>query len=72
MLIISVLSAGFCFGASALVIYDGDFGYEVNTSKREATLVRYSGNGGTGAETVCRRGVSARGCSAMGVPLTVK
>ena len=31
-----------------------------------------SGNGGTGAETVCRRGVSARGCSAMGVPLTVK
>lgn len=47
MLIISVLSAGFCFGASALVIYDGDFGYEVNTSKREATLVRYSGNGGT-------------------------
>lgn len=46
-LIVSVLLAGFSFSASALVIYDGDFGYEVNVSKREATLVGYIGSGGT-------------------------
>ena len=46
-LIISVLLAGFCFSASALVIYDGDFGFEVNVSKREATLVSFNGSGGT-------------------------
>ena len=46
-LVISVLSVGFCFSVSALVIYDGDFGFEVNTSKRQATLVRYNGSGDT-------------------------
>ena len=45
-IIISLLTAGFCFRASALVIYDGDFGYQLNTSKHEATLVGYSGSGG--------------------------
>lgn len=46
-LIVSVFAASVCFGASAMVIYDGEFGYEVNASKHEATLVRYNGNGGT-------------------------
>lgn len=44
-LILSMLTAGFCFPASALVIHEGDFGFEVNTSAREAKLVSYSGNG---------------------------
>ena len=43
-LVFSILTAFFCFRASAMVIYDGDFGYEVNTSKQEARLVRYNGN----------------------------
>lgn len=43
-LILSVLSASICINASALVIYDGDFGFEVNTSKRQATLVKYKGS----------------------------
>lgn len=46
-LIISALTASACFKASAMVIYDGDFGYEVNASKHEARLVRYNGSGGT-------------------------
>ena len=45
-LIISILTTLFCFHVSAMVIYDGDFGYEVNASKHEARLVRYNGNGG--------------------------
>ena len=45
-LIISLLTTGFCVSVSALVIYDGDFGFEVNASKGEAKLVRYNGNGG--------------------------
>lgn len=48
ILIISVLAVCLCVKASALVIYDGDFGFEVNASKREAVLVKYTGN----AETV--------------------
>ena len=47
ILIVSILTALFCFQASAMVIYDGDFGYEVNVSKHDARLVRYNGNGGT-------------------------
>lgn len=43
-LLISVLLTGFCFNASALVIYEDDFGFTVNTAKREATLVSYTGN----------------------------
>ena len=45
-MIISLLTTGFCVSVSALVIYDGDFGFEVNASKGEAKLVRYNGNGG--------------------------
>lgn len=46
ILIISLLSVSFCFTASALVIYEGDFGFEVNTSTHEAALVAYTGDGG--------------------------
>ena len=46
-LIVSLLTAGVCFQASALVIYDGEFGFEVNAAKHEAKLVKYKGNGGT-------------------------
>ena len=46
-LIISVLTASFCFRASGMVIYEGDFGFEVNTSAHEARLVRYNGNSST-------------------------
>ena len=42
-LIVSLLTAGVCFQASALVIYDGDFGFEVNAAKHEAKLVKYKG-----------------------------
>lgn len=45
-LILSLLAACFCLHASAMVIYDGDFGFEVNASKNEAKLVKYIGNGG--------------------------
>ena len=45
-LIVSLLTAAVCFRVSAMVIYDGDFGYEVNASAHEARLVRYNGNGG--------------------------
>ena len=45
-LILSLLAACFCLHASAMVIYDGDFGFEVNASKNEARLVKYIGNGG--------------------------
>ena len=45
-LLFSVLTVCFCFRASALVIYDGDFGFEVNATKHEARLVKYNGNGG--------------------------
>lgn len=45
-LIISFVITGFCISASALVIFEGDFGFEVNTSKHEAKLVSYSGTGG--------------------------
>ena len=49
-LVFSLLAACLCFHASAMVIYDGDFGFEVNASKGEAKLeaklVRYNGNGG--------------------------
>lgn len=44
--IAAVLTAGFCVSASALVIYDGDFGYEINASGHEARLVKYNGQGG--------------------------
>lgn len=44
--VFSLLAACLCFHASAMVIYDGDFGFEVNASKGEAKLVRYNGNGG--------------------------
>ncbi|MED9970560.1 MAG: leucine-rich repeat protein [Ruminococcus sp.] len=46
-LIVSILSAAFCFNASALVIYDGGFGFEINASKHTATLVGYSGDSET-------------------------
>ena len=44
-LILSLLTSAVCFSASALVIHEGDFGFEVNTTKHEATLVSYSGTG---------------------------
>ena len=44
MLIFSALAACVCLHASAAVIYDGDFGFEVNPSKNEAKLVRYHGD----------------------------
>ena len=47
MILFAIFTACFGFRASALVIFDGDFGYEVNASKHEATLVRYNGSGGT-------------------------
>ena len=47
VLILSLLTVTVCINASALVINDGDFGYELNTSKHEATLVSYNGIGGT-------------------------
>ena len=47
VLILSFLTVTVCTNASALVINDGDFGYELNTSKHEATLVSYNGIGGT-------------------------
>lgn len=43
-LIISILTVGFCLNASALVIYENGFGFEVNASEREAIVVRYAGN----------------------------
>ncbi len=46
-LVLSLCSAGFGFSASALVIHENDFGFEVNTSKHQATLISYSGNGGS-------------------------
>ena len=42
-LILSILSFGLCLKASAATVYEDGFGYEVNTSKREATLVSYEG-----------------------------
>ncbi len=42
-LIASILSAAFCFNASALVIYEDGFGFQINASKHTATLVGYSG-----------------------------
>lgn len=44
ILIISMLMAGFCFRVSALVIYENNFGFEVNTSEHEAILVSYVGD----------------------------
>ena len=46
-LIISALTAGFCINASALVINDGDFGFELNIADHTATLVRYNGDSET-------------------------
>ncbi|MEE3427366.1 MAG: leucine-rich repeat protein [Ruminococcus sp.] len=46
-LIISIIAASFCLSVSALVIYDGDFGFEVNANKQEAALVSYTGSGTT-------------------------
>lgn len=46
-LIICLAVSSFCFGTSALVIYEDDFGFEVNTVKQEATLVGYTGEGGS-------------------------
>ncbi len=46
-LIVSLLAAGMCFRVSALVIYEGDFGFEVNYSKHTAALVKYTGGGNT-------------------------
>lgn len=45
-LIISLAATCFCLNASALVIFEGDFGFEVNTVKHEAALVSYIGDGG--------------------------
>jgi len=45
-ILFSLFTACFGFRASALVIYDGDFGFEVNSTKHEAKLVKYIGNGG--------------------------
>lgn len=42
-LIFSLLTAGLCCPVSALVIHEGDFGFEVNVGKQEATLVSYRG-----------------------------
>ncbi len=47
ILIALTLTAGLCFRVSALVIYDGDFGFEVNASRHEAKLVRYNGEATT-------------------------
>ena len=47
MLILAFVITGVCVSASALVIFEGDFGFEVNTSKHEAKLVSYSGTGGS-------------------------
>ena len=44
MILFAIFTACFGFRASALVIFDGDFGYEVNATKHEARLVRYNGN----------------------------
>ena len=44
-LIVALLTAGLCCPVAALVIHEGDFGFEVNTSRQEATLVSYSGTG---------------------------
>ena len=44
MIVFAIFTACFGFRASALVIFDGDFGYEVNATKHEARLVRYNGN----------------------------
>ena len=35
----------FCLSTSALIINDGGFGYELNISKHEATIVSYNGSG---------------------------
>jgi len=43
-LIISLFASGMCFQVYALVIYEGDFGFEVNYSKHTAALVKYTGS----------------------------
>ena len=45
LLIVSLIAVELSVRASALIIRDGDFGYEVNASKHEATLVSYKGGG---------------------------
>ena len=45
-LVLSLLAAGLCTSASALVIHENGFGFEVNSSKHTATLVSYDGVGG--------------------------
>lgn len=45
-LIIAFSITSICVTVSALVIYDGDFGFELNASKHEAKLVSYTGDGG--------------------------
>ena len=47
VLVLSIFSAVFCGYASALIINDGDFGYELNSSTHEATLVKYNGQSDT-------------------------
>lgn len=40
----SVFLTGFCFSVNALVIFENDFGFELDFSKHEAKLVSYDGN----------------------------
>lgn len=43
-IIISMLAVSTCLHASALIIFENGFGFEVNSSEHEATLVRYDEN----------------------------
>ena len=43
----AMMTCCFSFSASALVFMDGDFGFELNTYTKEATLVKYDGSDST-------------------------